>query len=105
MAPTVIAKRNGPISTSTAGILKVNPTTIQKATHKAQVSSARLKLVLRRLPPGLTKEEFQNLIPSEWHMGNGKVDWIQFCAGKTSRYDLIDIARRSRKRRQLTLLQ
>ncbi|KAL8895185.1 MAG: hypothetical protein Q9207_008271 [Kuettlingeria erythrocarpa] len=48
-------------------------------------SGPRLKLVIRRLPPGLTEAEFQTALGSEWKVGNGKVDWAIFKAGKVSK--------------------
>ncbi|KAI4171175.1 MAG: hypothetical protein LQ346_008766 [Caloplaca aetnensis] len=48
-------------------------------------SGPRLKLVIRRLPPGLTEDEFQTALGTEWKVGNGKVDWAIFKAGKVSK--------------------
>lgn len=45
----------------------------------------RLKLTVRLLPPGLTESEFKSFIGSEWHVGSGKVDWMDFSPGKTTK--------------------
>ncbi|KAL8953717.1 MAG: hypothetical protein Q9183_007315 [Haloplaca sp. 2 TL-2023] len=46
---------------------------------------SRLKLVIRRLPPGLTEEELKDILGEEWQVGNGRVDWANFKPGKVSR--------------------
>lgn len=43
------------------------------------------KVVIRRLPPGLTQDEFFTILGDEWKEGNGKVGWFSFHAGKVSR--------------------
>jgi hypothetical protein len=50
-----------------------------------KTAAPRLKLVLRRLPPGLTKAEFENILGEEWKLGAGKVDWMLFRKGKISK--------------------
>jgi regulator of nonsense transcripts 3 len=44
----------------------------------------RLKLVCRRLPPGLTKAEFEKILGDEWKVGAGKIDWMRYEKGKVS---------------------
>ncbi|KAI1260739.1 Smg-4/UPF3 family-domain-containing protein [Xylariaceae sp. FL1019] len=39
------------------------------------------KVVVRRLPPGMTEEEFWKIIGDEWKVGNGKVDWAHYDNG------------------------
>ena len=48
-------------------------------------SSPRLKLVIRRLAPGLTEREFTTILGTEWEVGHGKVDWLCYEPGKDSR--------------------
>ncbi|SMR58764.1 unnamed protein product [Zymoseptoria tritici ST99CH_1A5] len=60
------------------GVLPVTPTT--RAAPKA--ASPRLKLEIRRLPPGLTLTEFEEALGEEWKLGNGKVDWREYRQGK-----------------------
>lgn len=58
------------------------PTSTPRGPKAAQ---PRLKLVLRRLPPGLTKTEFESLLGDEWKLGAGKVDWMVYKKGKISK--------------------
>ncbi|KAF2728489.1 hypothetical protein EJ04DRAFT_546753 [Polyplosphaeria fusca] len=55
----------------------------------------RLKLLMRRLPPGLTKAEFEDKLGDEWKLGSGKVDWFLYRKGKVSK----DAAKPSRPSR------
>jgi len=43
------------------------------------------KVVIRRLPPGMTREEFLSILGPEWLDGNGKVDWFDYGDGKVAR--------------------
>ncbi|RYP04608.1 hypothetical protein DL764_004345 [Monosporascus ibericus] len=51
---------------------------------KTKTPATGKKVVIRRLPPGMTAEEAWNILGDEWKDGNGKVDWSQFQAGKIS---------------------
>ncbi|KAG0651229.1 Regulator of nonsense transcripts 3B [Hyphodiscus hymeniophilus] len=51
----------------------------------AKTVSQRLKVVIRRLAPGLTEEEFTTIIGEEWKAGQGKVDWLCYEPGKSSK--------------------
>lgn len=62
------------------GVLAVSATTRANA---ARASTARLKLEIRRLPPGLTLTEFEDTLGAEWKLGNGKIDWREYRQGKT----------------------
>ncbi|KAJ4173246.1 hypothetical protein NW754_012253 [Fusarium falciforme] len=42
------------------------------------------KLVIRRLPPGMTQEEFVSILGNAWELGKGRVDWFSFAPGKIS---------------------
>lgn len=57
----------------------------QQAPRGPKAAQPRLKLVLRRLPPGLTKAEFETAIGDEWKVGTGKVDWLSYRKGKISK--------------------
>jgi regulator of nonsense transcripts 3 len=48
-------------------------------------SGPRLKLVIRRLPPGLTETEFLTFLGDDWKIGKGKVDWFSYKLGKDSK--------------------
>ncbi|KAL7933440.1 Smg-4/UPF3 family domain-containing protein [Trichoderma chlorosporum] len=42
------------------------------------------KVIIRRLPPGMTEAECVSILGSEWAVGNGKVDWFSYAPGKVS---------------------
>ena len=42
------------------------------------------KVVVRRLPPAMTEEEFITILGEEWKVGQGKVDWFSYWPGKVS---------------------
>ena len=46
---------------------------------------ARLKIIIRRLPPGLTQPEFVEALGDEWKTGGDKVDWAVYKEGKLSK--------------------
>ncbi|EEA21506.1 hypothetical protein TMatcc_009077 [Talaromyces marneffei ATCC 18224] len=50
-----------------------------------KVAAPRLKLIIRRLPPGLTRAEFETGLGDDWKIGRGKIDWFQFKPGKISK--------------------
>lgn len=75
---------------STGGVLQIPVAATQKNSPKPakktpKPPTPRLKLLVRRLPPGLTQAEFENTLGEEWRTGNGKVDWLQYKAGKVSK--------------------
>lgn len=69
---------------------KPNGTTAGQTTNDAQNTPKTKplpegeKVVVRRLPPLLTEEEFFKILGEEWKMGHGKVDWFSYWPGKTS---------------------
>ncbi|KAI1411236.1 Smg-4/UPF3 family-domain-containing protein [Hypoxylon sp. FL1857] len=54
-----------------------------KAT-KAKDPPRGKKVIIRRLPPGMTDTEFWAVLGDEWQSGKGKVDWIRFQEGIVS---------------------
>lgn len=50
-----------------------------------KLGTTRLKLVIRRLPPGLTQAEFEECLGDEWRVNKGKVDWAVYKGGKVSK--------------------
>ncbi|KAH7347893.1 Smg-4/UPF3 family-domain-containing protein [Plectosphaerella cucumerina] len=42
------------------------------------------KVIIRRLPPGLTVDEFWGYLGDQWKVGGGLVDWFDFKKGKIS---------------------
>ncbi|KAL6719530.1 hypothetical protein ACLMJK_003771 [Lecanora helva] len=57
----------------------------QQEAHTTRASSARLKIIIRRLPPGLTQIEFEDALGIDWKFGQDKVDWGVYKAGKISK--------------------
>ena len=79
-----------PGAKSPGGVLQISAAATQKnaptAPRKAPKPAApRLKLLVRRLPPGLTQTEFETVLGPEWKTGAGKVDWLQYKPGKVSK--------------------
>lgn len=69
-APTSIASRR-----SAAG----------PSTPSMKTTAPKLRLIVRRLPPGLTQEEFEQTLGEEWRAGAGKVEWMAYKEGKVSK--------------------
>lgn len=70
------------------GVLSV--TALQKnapasAPRGPKIPAPRLKLICRRLPPGLTRTEFETFLGEEWKVGAGRVDWLNYRKGKISK--------------------
>ncbi|KAL7950948.1 Smg-4/UPF3 family domain-containing protein [Trichoderma barbatum] len=42
------------------------------------------KVIIRRLPPGMTEAECLSILGPEWAVGDGKVDWFSYAPGKVS---------------------
>jgi regulator of nonsense transcripts 3 len=79
----------------TAGVLQIPVAATQKSGSGAppkktpKPPAPRLKLLIRRLPPGLTQTELETALGDEWKAGAGKVDWLQYKPGKVSKeYDI-----------------
>jgi regulator of nonsense transcripts 3 len=74
---------------ATAGVLQIPVAATQKSAAPAKKTpkppAARLKLLIRRLPPGLTQAELEIALGQEWKVGAGKVDWLQYKPGKVSK--------------------
>jgi len=47
--------------------------------------SPKLKVIIRRLAPGLTEGEFMSVLGEEWKLGLGRVDWFLYKPGKESK--------------------
>jgi regulator of nonsense transcripts 3 len=80
---------------STAGLLPISAAATQKSGSGPPAKKApkppapRLKLLIRRLPPGLTQVELESALGGQWKSGAGKVDWLQYKPGKVSKeYDI-----------------
>lgn len=76
---------------ATAGLLPISAAATQKSGSGAPAKKTpkppapRLKLLIRRLPPGLTQVELENALGSEWNAEAGNVDWLQYKPGKVSK--------------------
>ena len=73
-----------------AGVLAVPPSNNKGRSpiHPPKVNrapSSRLKVLVRRLAPGLTECEFYTILDDEWKAGGAKVDWSLYRPGKISR--------------------
>jgi regulator of nonsense transcripts 3 len=77
------------------GVLAVSASTTNKKASTASAGAGvnmspkpgvqRLRLIIRRLPPGLSQAEFEDVLGSEWRVGGGKVDWFAYKDGKVSK--------------------
>ncbi|KKY19925.1 putative nonsense-mediated mrna decay protein [Phaeomoniella chlamydospora] len=77
---------------SPGGVLAVPAAALKKSSPNSTSNRAstrapapRLKLILRRLPPGLTQDEFTTALGAEWNAGAGKIEWMAYKDGKISR--------------------
>ncbi|KAL9074280.1 MAG: hypothetical protein Q9157_004445 [Trypethelium eluteriae] len=84
-------KKSGPAS----GVLPISASALHKnaggkdaSRRAAKDQGPRLKVVVRRLPPGLTASEFEAALGDEWKLGGERVDWMDYRPGKVSKeYD------------------
>lgn len=74
------------------GILPIPAAATRKSTKPEvpgrqlpKANSPRLRLIIRRLPPGLTETEFWATLGEEWKSGLTKVEWAAYKPGKLSR--------------------
>lgn len=68
------------------GVLPINPAATRKPQKPQQRTPAvRLRLIVRRLPPGLSETEFWDNLGDDWAVGKGKVEWAAFKPGKISK--------------------
>lgn len=86
-ANQIQARNNGPPRPN--GLLSIPASATKKpATNRADTmpksSALRPKIVVRRLPPGLTQGEFNDCMGTEWQIHQGKVDWAVYKPGKIS---------------------
>jgi hypothetical protein len=67
------------------GVLQVSAARISGKPAPKQAAGPRLKVIIRRLAPGLTEEEFWKYLGTEWTVGQGRVDWASYKNGKDSK--------------------
>lgn len=85
MAASTAGRKNSPGQPEN-GVLPV--ANLQGSSKKAppmKAAGPRLKVVVRRLAPGLTETEFLAHIGDQWRVGQGKVDWFMYKPGKDSK--------------------
>ena len=58
--------------------------TARMETLSSRSTAPRPKMIVRRLPPGLSQAEFEASMGKEWQVHQGKVDWIVYKPGKVS---------------------
>lgn len=51
---------------------------------KSKTSQEGTKVVIRRLPPGLTQDEFLKILGDNFKPKNGKVGWFTYVEGEVS---------------------
>jgi regulator of nonsense transcripts 3 len=76
---------NGALPPPTGILQKASNHNIPQSSKPKKDEGPRLKLIIRRLPPGLTESEYQTAIGPEWSLGQGRVDYYVWASGKTSR--------------------
>ena len=95
MSPTHGVQQTSQTKGSMNGLLPIPASATQKHSPAtaagaqkimaAKPPAPKLKLVLRRLPPGLTQAEFEIALGDDWKVGAGKVDWYLYKEGKVSK--------------------
>lgn len=71
-----------PIPASQTTVTAEAPTTSKSGKTKTPIEGD--KVVIRRLPPGLSEDEFWTMLGPQWRAGKGLVDWANFRVGKIS---------------------
>jgi len=78
--PKVLSRKaNGVTPTQVSQPLNDTP-----KSHRTKPPAEGEKVVIRRLPPGMTEEECIGILGDAWKVGNGKVDWFSYSPGKVS---------------------
>lgn len=77
------SRSNGVLSIPASATQKKSGGGSEGPTSRAPL--ARLKIIIRRLPPGLTQSEFDEALGDEWKTSGDKVDWAVYKEGKISK--------------------
>ncbi|KAG5971732.1 hypothetical protein E4U56_006620 [Claviceps arundinis] len=56
----------------------------QEKSSRSKAQNEGEKLVIRRLPPGMTEQELVTILGPDWEVNRGKVDWFSYVPGKVS---------------------
>ena len=79
-------RANGVLSVPASATQRGLRQTPENHTPRApSVPSARQKIFIRRLPPGLTQAEFEEALGEEWKAAGDKVGWANYKPGKISK--------------------
>ena len=76
-----------PAGRKASGILHINPGQAGESSHKPSKAKSQPegeKIVIRRLPPGMTEEECVSILGDDWKVGRGRVSWFSYQPGKIS---------------------
>ncbi|KKA29739.1 hypothetical protein TD95_003887 [Thielaviopsis punctulata] len=77
--------RPGPTNANTsAGTSNQQPAKTGSRGGRGRNQQSGVMVKIRLLPPGLQEAEYLKLLPTEWHEGNGKVDYARYTPGKVS---------------------
>ncbi|KAI5294483.1 hypothetical protein KEM52_003914 [Ascosphaera acerosa] len=88
------ASTSGGRTSSSASTLGFTPSTSRQDQSRpscrggagaTQRSGLATKVVVRRLPPGLSQDEFFRVLGEEWRAGGPLVDWMSYRTGKVAR--------------------
>ncbi|EHA47593.1 hypothetical protein MGG_03912 [Pyricularia oryzae 70-15] len=79
---TNVARQAGVLPVSAANVKDQAGTSQKSGRGKAPIEGQ--KIVIRRLPPGISEEEVLKYLEDEWQPNKGKVGWFSFMPGKTS---------------------
>lgn len=79
---TNVARQAGVLPVSAANVKDQAGSSQKSGRGKAPIEGQ--KIVIRRLPPGISEEEVLKYLGDEWQPNKGKVGWFSFMPGKTS---------------------
>ncbi|CAH0059406.1 unnamed protein product [Clonostachys solani] len=80
--PQVISRRG---NTNGSRSSHDNPKSEAPKPSKPKAQNEGEKLVIRRLPPAMTQDEFVTILGTDWDVNKGKVDWLWYAPGKVSK--------------------
>lgn len=69
-----------------------SPADTSKSTKAKTAAQDGVKIKIRRLPPGITEQEFVAILGDAWKAGKGKVGWFEFHAGHIPKRLVTDIS-------------
>jgi regulator of nonsense transcripts 3 len=82
------------LSRKTNGVVGQSSNDAAKAA-KVKAPAQGEKVVVRRLPPAMTEQEFVTILGDEWRVGRGRVDWFSYWPGKVSQQSVTTLPSRS----------